>query len=260
MAVSLQQTEQGLRIIYRRATGYRYIAEHATDSCFVKPPIWVGIAKPSGFVRKNSLPRCYRIETSAINRSECRAKTQCLLEGIRLHGLACLPWHEDSEQWLQRWRCAAEWLPELALPAADDATLLASLEQWLLPHLEGLSRLDDLRRLSFLTILKENLSWAQQQNLMSYCPPILPHQPEAGFHCAMPQDGHRCWRYVFRRCLVNVTHRKSPMANSIANRVVIAGETPAADHSGSGGLLARAYNDVKEGRGRYPKHFGPMTR
>lgn len=87
-----------------------------------------------------------------------------------MHGLSCLPWNTDSEQWLQRWRCAAEWLPELALPAADDVTLLAGLEQWLLPHLDGLSRLEELKRLSLLTILRGCLSWPQQQKLDELLP------------------------------------------------------------------------------------------
>ena len=51
---------------FARTIEYRlHLQSIQPHSCFVKPPIWVGIAKPSRFVQKTGLPRCYRIETSA---------------------------------------------------------------------------------------------------------------------------------------------------------------------------------------------------
>ena len=48
-----------------------------------------------------------------------------------------LNWTPEAEQLRLRLLCAAQWLPEEAWPAVDDASLLDSLEQWLLPQMSG---------------------------------------------------------------------------------------------------------------------------
>ncbi len=62
---------------------------------------------------------------------------QAMLNGIREKGLGVLNWTPEAEQLRLRLHCAAQWLPEEAWPAVDDASLLASLETWLLPQMNG---------------------------------------------------------------------------------------------------------------------------
>lgn len=170
VAVSLQQTDQGLRIFTAEPLDITTLEK--TEPQLFREETYLGWDSKEERVRAE---KQFRLGAIVLKRQpltdlSAEQKAQCLLEGIRVHGLSCLPWNTDSEQWLQRWRCAAEWLPELALPAADDVTLLAGLEQWLLPHLDGLSRLEELKRLSLLTILRGCLSWPQQQKLDELLP------------------------------------------------------------------------------------------
>ncbi|WP_425419953.1 ATP-dependent helicase HrpB [Oricola indica] len=64
------------------------------------------------------------------------AATAALLDGVRAHGLALLPWSKDVAQlrarlaWLHA-RLGAPW------PAMDDAALQDDLENWLAPFLQG---------------------------------------------------------------------------------------------------------------------------
>ena len=58
-----------------------------------------------------------------------------------------LNWTPEAEQLRLRLHCAAQWLPEEAWPAVDDASLLASLEAWLLPQMNGVHSLRALKAL-----------------------------------------------------------------------------------------------------------------
>lgn len=186
-------------------------------------------------------------------------KANCLLEGIRSKGLGCLPWDEESEQYLARLRCAAEWLPELRFPAADEDSLLAQLESWLLPHLQGMSRLEQLKRLDLSTILRQWLPWPLPRELDALLPshftaptgsrlriryqpgqaPVLPVRIQEMF-------GQRQTPTVARGTVALLIELLSP-----AQRPLQLTQDLAAFWQGS-------YGEVKkEMKGRYPKHYWP---
>ncbi len=68
-------------------------------------------------------------------RSDLQLKA--LLEGIRRMGLKVLTWSRESEEWLRRLRCLKQWQPEADWPDVSEAALLANLDQWLAPWVEG---------------------------------------------------------------------------------------------------------------------------
>ncbi|OCA59437.1 ATP-dependent helicase HrpB [Aeromonas piscicola] len=92
-------------------------------------------------------------------------KGRCLLQGIRRKGLHVLPWDEHSEGLLARLRCARDWLPDDGWTAMDDESLLARLEEWLLPALSGMTRLEQLKRLNLNDILRQSLPWPLPRRL-----------------------------------------------------------------------------------------------
>jgi ATP-dependent helicase HrpB len=78
------------------------------------------------------------------------AALDCLMEGLRRHGLDLLPWSDALRQ-LRARLAFLHRAESQAWPAADDATLLAELETWLAPWLAGSTSLagltpDQLRR------------------------------------------------------------------------------------------------------------------
>jgi ATP-dependent helicase HrpB len=93
-----------------------------------------------------------------------------MLDGIRALGLATLPWTRDAEglrrrvMFLRRLDAAAEW-PDLA-----DAALLANLDDWLAPYLAGVTRPAQLDRLDLAALLRQRLTWEQQQALDRLAP------------------------------------------------------------------------------------------
>ena len=91
-----------------------------------------------------------------------------LIEGIRDLGLDCLPWSGDAIGWRQRVRCFRAATGEG--PDFSDETLLATLEDWLLPYLPDMRRLEHLKSLDLLAILKGRLDRPTLQTLERQVP------------------------------------------------------------------------------------------
>nr|WP_010130822.1 ATP-dependent helicase HrpB [Microbulbifer agarilyticus] len=103
--------------------------------------------------------------------------SRALLDAIRQGGLRLLPWTKESENLLERVRFLyrereqfTDLLDGLALPEWSETTLLESLESWLLPHLNGFSKLDQLKQLDLKSILLAQLEWSTQQQLDTLAP------------------------------------------------------------------------------------------
>lgn len=99
---------------------------------------------------------------------------RALIEGIQRIGLQCLPWEKDSQrfrsrvQWVRRSiKETSEW------PDLSDETLTGSLEQWLAPFLGGMWKLDQLKRLDLVEILRSLFTHQQLRELDRLAPPQL---------------------------------------------------------------------------------------
>ena len=103
--------------------------------------------------------------------------SRALLDGIRQKGLKILPWTREAAGLRARVeflrRKAAEYptlIEGLSLPDWREETLEASLEGWLLPHLNGMNKLEQLKQLSLHSILLGQLEWTCQQQLDTLAP------------------------------------------------------------------------------------------
>jgi ATP-dependent helicase HrpB len=98
------------------------------------------------------------------------ARGQALLGVIRRRGLDILPWNPSLDQWrarvnlLHRVSSTSDW-PDLG----DDA-LLESLEDWLLPYLDDVRRLEDFASLELKGILSAKLPWPLPLDLERLAP------------------------------------------------------------------------------------------
>lgn len=91
--------------------------------------------------------------------------------GIRSKGLHVLPWEKESRRFQARAQWARRLQPEW--PDFSDAALQAGLEEWLLPHLGGRMRLEQLATLKLADLLQARLSGAQQYELEQLAPAWL---------------------------------------------------------------------------------------
>ncbi len=88
-----------------------------------------------------------------------------MLAGVRRLGLEALPWTDEARQWQARVLCLRQWFPEEGWPDVSDAALAATLDDWLAPYLDGITRRDRLARLDLPAILAARLDWKQGQQL-----------------------------------------------------------------------------------------------
>jgi ATP-dependent helicase HrpB len=113
------------------------------------------------------------IEERPLREVAAEATGAAMLEGIAKLGLAALPWNDDSRDLQARMEFVRKHLPRESAadwPAVDDATLAASPGTWLMPWLNGISRIQHLSRLSMIQILRALLSHEQQRRLEEWAP------------------------------------------------------------------------------------------
>nr|WP_227414027.1 ATP-dependent helicase HrpB [Enterobacter cloacae complex sp. P11RS] len=184
---------------------------------------------------------------------------QAMLNGIREKGLNVLNRTPEAEQYRIRLHCAAKWLPEYGWPAVDDETLLATLEQWLLPQMSGVHSLRALKALDVKTALQNLLDWSLRQRLDSELPG----------HYTVPTGSRIAIRY----------HEDNPPALAVRMQEMFGEATTPSIAEGRvplvlellspahrplqitrdlGAFWAGSYREVqKEMKGRYPKHVWP---
>ncbi|PYB15070.1 ATP-dependent helicase HrpB [Serratia marcescens] len=184
---------------------------------------------------------------------------QALLDWVRAQGLAVLNWEGAAEQLRVRLQCAQAWLPEAAWPAMDEEPLLAALEQWLLPSLNGVRDLRGLKQVNIAEALSRLLDWQQKQRLDNALPT----------HYTVPTGSRLPIRYeagkppaLAVRLQEVFGEQRSPMLAEGRIPVVLELLSPAHRPLQITGDLAAfwqgAYREVqKEMKGRYPKHVWP---
>lgn len=186
------------------------------------------------------------------------AMRAALCEGIRALGLAALPWTRELERFRGRVQFAARHDPEGGWPDFTDAGLLATLEDWLGPYLDGVSRESQFGRIDLETALRGQIDWAAQQKLDQLVPS----------HWTVPSGSRLPLDYEHDSPVLAV--RLQEMFGATETPAVLRGRVPVTLHLLSPAqrpvqvtqdLISfwdRGYADVKRDlKGRYPKHFWP---
>ncbi len=182
-----------------------------------------------------------------------------MLEGIRRLGLDVLPWTRDAREWQARVLSLRAWLPDEAWPDVSDAALLATLEDWLGPYLDGVTRREHLARLDMSSILKGRLDWNAAQRLEEGAPT----------HLTVPSGSRLRLEYALGESPVLRVKLQEMFGCADTPRVAF-GRVPVTLHLLSPaqrpiqvtqdlrGFWERTYAEVKkELKGRYPKHPWP---
>lgn len=184
---------------------------------------------------------------------------QAMLNGIRDKGLAVLNWTPEAEQFRLRLHCAAKWLPEYDWPAVDEASLLATLENWLLPHMTGVQSLRSLKSLNVTQALRGLLDYAMLQRLDSELPG----------HYTVPTGSRITIRYhednppaLAVRMQEMFGEAKTPTITQgrvpLVLELLSPAQRPLQITRDLSAFWQGAYCEVqKEMKGRYPKHVWP---
>jgi len=199
------------------------------------------------------------LESKPLVKADLEKLRAAMLDGIRCLGLDALPWTHEARQWQARVQCLHEWAPEESWPDVSDTALFASLEHWLGPYLDGITRRDHLARLDMQNALKSLLDWKQQQRLDEGAPTYL----------TVPSGSRRILEYEPGKPPVLAVKLQEMFGQADTPRVGF-GRIPVTLHllSPAGrpiqvtqdlrGFWERTYAEVKrELKGRYPRHPWP---
>ncbi|PJI84987.1 ATP-dependent helicase HrpB [Yoonia maricola] len=175
------------------------------------------------------------------------AIAEAMLEGVRQLGLR-------PTAAAQRFRARVALVDDL--PQMDDATLLDTLENWLLPHLTGVRSAEDWKRFDILPALRAMLEWDQMQRLDRAAPAHF--KTPLGRKIPIDYDGEAPGITLRLQEMFGVTTH--PVVGRTPLRVTLLspGQKPVQVTQDIVGFWATSYMDVRRDmRGRYPRHPWP---
>jgi ATP-dependent helicase HrpB len=180
-----------------------------------------------------------------------------LLEGVREHGLAMLPWDERASQ--LRARAAFAFRFDRSIAALDDEMLLDRAEEWLSPLLSGKRRLGDISPGRLASALEGLLGYQAKQRLDRLAPPDFV-SPAASHHTIDYAAPSGPTVEVRAQALFGLAKHPTVAGGEVP--VVLAITSPAGrpiqTTKDLPGFWAGSWREVaKDMRGRYPKHAWP---
>ena len=185
-------------------------------------------------------------------------KNAALINHVREAALSSLNWTSEIRQWQARVSLIGNTLNKPHWPRVDDEYLKEQLEQWLMPYLDPVSTLKDIRKLDLMSIIESMLTWEQQAELKVLAPmrfkvpsgsniaidylqspPVLAVKLQEMFGCEQTPR-------LVSNAVVVVVHLLSPAGRPLQITQDLAG------------FWRSSYHQVrKEMNGRYPKHPWP---
>jgi ATP-dependent helicase HrpB len=182
---------------------------------------------------------------------------EALAGGIAREGLGLLSMSKAAKQLQARMLLMAR--HNNGWPDVSEEALLASVQDWLLPHLYGMKNRNDLQRLNMVQLLEGMLSWGQRQELDEQVPthmtvpsgsriPIDYSDPDAPFIAVRLQE-------LFG---LQETPRLAGGRLPLTLHLLSPSQRPVQVTRDLRSFWNDAYFEVKKDlKGRYPKHYWP---
>ncbi|MFG5383063.1 ATP-dependent helicase HrpB [Yoonia sp. R2-816] len=175
------------------------------------------------------------------------AVARAMLDGVRQLGLRPSPAAD-------RFRARVALVD--GLPAMDDATLMDTLEDWLLPHLQGVRSAADWKRFDILPALRAMLDWDQMQRLDKAAPAHF--ETPLGRRIPIDYEGEAPGITLRLQEMFGVTQHPTVERTPLRVTLLSPGQKPVQVTQDIVGFWATSYADVRRDmRGRYPRHPWP---
>lgn len=183
-----------------------------------------------------------------------------MIQGIRAMGIECLPWDIETRTFQARVellrrhdeRYATEW------PAFDDEALCATLQDWLAPWLEGVTRRSHLARLPLLEALRYRLG-AATRSLDELMPIHITVPTGSRIRIDYLDDLAPCASMRMQEVFgMASTPRVAAGSLAVTFKLLSPAQRPLQVTADLASFWRNAYTEVrKDMRGRYPRHYWP---
>ncbi len=187
------------------------------------------------------------------------AVVQAMIAGIRSLGIDSLPWTKESRALCLRAEWARTHCAEAAeFPMMSESGLLAAIEDWLAPFLQGIRRRTQLVSLGLHTILTTRLGYATTRALEKLAPSHL--ALPSGSHIAIDYSAHPPVLAVKLQELFGQTQTPS-IGNGrtpLLLHILSPAQRPLAVTQDLHSFWATLYPELRtQMRARYPRHVWP---
>jgi ATP-dependent helicase HrpB len=180
-----------------------------------------------------------------------------LADAVAADALRPLPWSDVARQFQTRVGLMRGVDPKGEWPDLSDAALIASVQDWLAPHLAGMKRLTHLEGLNLPSVLRGLLSWAQADRLDKELPThiALPGGRAAVDYAeAVPLASARAQAFYGLKATPQLAGGRVPLRLALLSPAM----RPIAVTADLAGFWKGAWADARRDmRGRYPKHRWP---
>ena len=180
-----------------------------------------------------------------------------MIEGVREHGLALLPWNDRADQLRRRAAFAAPF--DATIPPLDDESLIERADEWLGPLLGGKRRLGDIAAAALTSALEQLIGYDALRRIDRLAPSEFA-SPAGSSHAI--DYGAAAGPTVEVRAQALFGLGQHPMLGNGQVPLIIAITSPAGRPIQTTRDLpsfwAGSWRDVaQEMRGRYPRHPWP---
>lgn len=201
------------------------------------------------------------IEEKPLRELPSDAIQAAMLTGIRELGIAALSWTPEARDFQARMEFVREQqeASQGAWPAVDDEHLADSLDTWLAPWLEGVTRKDHLSRISLIDALRALLSWEQQALLDKLAPSHLEVPTGSRIRIDYLDESAPAVSVRLQEVFgLEQTPRIGGGRVPITFKLLSPARRPVQVTRDLASFWRGAYAEVrKDLRGRYPKHYWP---
>jgi ATP-dependent helicase HrpB len=269
VAVDLDDRERDARILLAAPLTRADIDEHMGERLRRQESVEWNSREQAVIARRTVELDAIVLEEKPLPEIPLEAARAAMLTGVRELGMDALPWSRESRdlqariEFVRKLRApadsSADTVADASWPAASDADLAASVETWLTPWLDGITRKEHLARIPLMDVLRSLLTWEQQRELDSLAPTHL--QVPSGSQIRIDYLDPSAPAISVRLQEVfglDATPRIGGGRTPVTFKLLSPAQRPVQVTRDLAGFWRGSYAEVrKDMRGRYPKHNWP---
>jgi ATP-dependent helicase HrpB len=261
VAVDLDDRDRDARILLAAPLARADLTQHFADRILSATAIEWNSREEAVIARRVVKLDALVLEERPFDPVPPEAARSAMLTGLRELGLAALPWDRDARDLQARMEFVRglgredlrQW------PAVDDTALLMSLETWLSPWLDGITRREHLARVPLAEALRALLSWEERRRLDELAPPHLTVPTGSQIRINYLEEGGPSVAVRLQEVFgLTQTPQIAGGAVRVTFKLLSPAQRPVQITRDLAGFWQGSYADVRKHlRGRYPKHYWP---
>ena len=185
--------------------------------------------------------------------------SDAISKGIKTRGISCLCWNDESENLRRRIEFAATIDGKDGWPDTSDNALLENLDEWLRPFLNGIRKLEDMKRINLKEALEGMLGWKLKEKLEKLVPARLKVASGSMIKLNYTEGKGPILEVKVQELFGTKEHPRIFNGKiPVLIRILSPSMRPVQTTSDLVGFWNGSYQLVKKDlKGRYPKHYWP---